>query len=140
MSQHPFLKSFRVVAYSSENRAEGSRDPWEINLDNTIEIGLAVPTLAGNPIQAWVKLALRAAAQSSKNPQAKASFSGEYQAIFDYPAATTESDASALIAAEEHQYLLTAQIFPLAMSHFRRELQATGFDARELPLGMHKPV
>ena len=136
MSLRPVLKTFRVVAYSCENRAESSRDPWEINLDNTTEIGLAVPTVAGNPIQAWVKLTLRAAAKSSKNAQANASFSGEYQAIFDYPAATTESDASMLVANEEHQYLLAVQVFPLAMSHFRRELQSTGFDARELPLGM----
>ncbi len=136
MSLRPVLKSFRVVAYSSENRAESSPEPWQINLDNTIEIGLAVPTVAGNPIQAWVKLALRATAKSSSNPQAKASFSGEYQGTFDYPAATTEAEATASVAAEEHQYLLAAQVFPLAMSHFRRELQATGFDARELPLGM----
>lgn len=136
MSLRPVLKTFRVLAYSSENRAESNRDPWEINLDNTIEIGMAVPTVAGNPIQAWVKLSLRATAKSSKGSQAKANFSGEYQATFDYPAATTESDASALVASEEHQYLLAAQVFPLAMSHFRRELQSTGFDARELPLGM----
>lgn len=136
MSQRPVLKSFRVVAYSSENRAEGSREPWEIKLDNTIEIGLAVPTVSGNPIQAWVKLALNATATSSKNSQAKASFSGEYQATFDYPLETTESEASVLIASQEHQYLLGAQVFPLAMSHFRRELQSTGFDARELPLGL----
>lgn len=136
MSLRPVLKTFRVLAYSSENRAESNRDPWEINLDNTIEIGMAVPTVAGNPIQAWVKLSLRAAAKSSKDPQAKANFSGEYQGTFDYPAATTESDASALVASEEHQYVLAAQVFPLAMSHFRRELQSTGFDARELPLGM----
>jgi hypothetical protein len=136
MSEHPVLKTFRVVAYSSENRAESSPDPWEMNVDNTIEIGMAVPTVAGNPIQAWVKLGLRATAKSSKNSQAKASFSGEYQATFDYPASTTESEVSALVATDEHQYLLAAQVFPLAMSHFRRELQSTGFDGRELPLGM----
>ena len=37
---------------------------------------------------------------------------------------------------EEYQYVLVAQAFPLAMTHFRREMQSMGFDARELPLGI----
>jgi hypothetical protein len=36
----------------------------------------------------------------------------------------------------EYQYVLVAQAFPLAMTHFRRELQALGLDARQLPLGL----
>jgi hypothetical protein len=124
------------VAYASENRAESSPDPWEIKLENKIEIGVAVPTVTGNPIQAWVKLELTAAANNGKDAHAKASFKGEYQATFDYPDDAAETDVTALIANEEHQYLLAAQAFPLAMSHFRRELQSTGFDARGLPLGM----
>jgi hypothetical protein len=42
----------------------------------------------------------------------------------------------AWIASDDHQYLLSAQTFPLAMSHFRRELLATGFDGSNLPLGL----
>lgn len=136
MSLRPLLKSFRVVAHTGENRFEGGRDAWEIKLENTIELSTAVPTVAGNPIQAWVKMHLRAKAMSSQNPQATASFDAEYQASFNYPEPATEAEVSALMADDEHQYLLAAQVFPLAMSHFRRELLATGFDARDLPLGI----
>ena len=136
MSLRPLLKSFRVVAYTGENRAESSRDAWEIQLENNIELSTAVPTVAGNPIQGWVKMHMRAKAKNSQNPQSSASFDAEYQASFNYPEASTEAEVSALMADENHQYLLTAQVFPLAMSHFRRELLATGFDAKELPLGM----
>jgi hypothetical protein len=41
-----------------------------------------------------------------------------------------------LIKQELFQYVLVAQAFPLAMTHFRREMQSMGFDARNLPLGL----
>jgi hypothetical protein len=129
MTLRPVLKTFRVVSHRSENRAEGSREAWEFKMENTTEIGMAVPTVPGAPIQTLVKMHFRSHAQSSVNPQATASFEGEYQGNFSYP-------VEALVETEEHQYLLAAQVFPLAMTHFRRELQSTGFDARELPLGM----
>jgi len=136
MTLRPVLKTFRVLAHRSENRAESSREAWEIKMENTIEIGIAVPTVPGAPIQTLVKMHFRSHAQSGVNPQATASFEGEYQGNYSYPVEATESEVAALVETEAHQYLLAAQVFPLAMTHFRRELQSTGFDARELPLGM----
>jgi hypothetical protein len=136
MTLRPTLKTFRVAAYSSENRTQGVGEACEINFENTIEIGVAIPTVAGSPIMAVVKLILQASAHEAQNTQAIASFRGEYQGNFQCPDDTTESDATAWIADDDHQYLLAAQAFPLAMSHFRRELQSTGFDARNLPLGI----
>ena len=65
-----------------------------------------------------------------------ADFSANYEAKFDFPANATEAEILPLIAQEPFQYLLIAQAFPLAMTHFRREMQSMGFDARELPLGL----
>jgi hypothetical protein len=46
-----------------------------------------------------------------------------------------EEQVAARFATEPYQYVLVVQAVPLAMTHFRRELQAMGMDARELPLG-----
>ena len=47
-----------------------------------------------------------------------------------------ELDVVTRFDTEPYQYVLVAQVVPLAMTHFRRELQAMGVDARELPLGI----
>jgi hypothetical protein len=49
MTLRPVLKTFRVVSHRSENRAEGSREAWEFKMENTTEIGMAVPTVPGAP-------------------------------------------------------------------------------------------
>ena len=48
----------------------------------------------------------------------------------------TEEALSFWFEQEPYQYMLVSQAFPLAMTHFRRELQSMGFDARSLPLGL----
>jgi hypothetical protein len=136
MNLRPRLVSFRVEAFSSDNRSEGEAAAWDIKLDNTIQIGVAVPTAPGQAIQGVVKLNLIAQARNTQTPDLTAAFRGDYAARFVYPDGATEDAVSALVATEEHQYLLAAQAFPLAMSHFRRELLATGFEASNLPLGL----
>lgn len=64
------------------------------------------------------------------------SFSANYEAKFDFPATATEVEILPQIAQETVRYMVVAQDFPLAMTHFRREMQSMGFDARELPLGL----
>jgi hypothetical protein len=132
----PKLVSFRVEAFSSDNRTESGTEAWEIKLDNTIEIGIAVPTAPGGAIQAMVKISLKAQAHKVQAPDVTASFNGEYAGRFVYPEGVQEAEVSGLASDDDHQYLLASQVFPLAMSHFRRELQSTGFDARNLPLGL----
>jgi hypothetical protein len=136
MSVRPKLTTFRVEAFSSENRAEGGAASWEINVSNSIEIGVAVPTVPGGAILGIVKVHLVSTAHNSQDAGITATFKGEYVGKFNYPPSTTEQEVSALASDEEHQYLLAAQVFPLAMSHFRRELLSTGFDAKNLPFGL----
>jgi hypothetical protein len=136
MTFRPKLASFRVEAFSSDNRTPSDASPWDVKLENTIEIGAAVPTAPGQPIQGVVKLVLQANAHNTQVPQTTAAFRGEYIGLFVYPDEATEPEVLAWIASDDHQYLLSAQTFPLAMSHFRRELLATGFDGRNLPLGL----
>lgn len=136
MTLRPKLATFRVEAFSSDNRTPSDGSPWDAKLENTIEIGAAVPTAPGQPIQGVVKLMLQANAHDTRAPQITATFRGEYIGLFVYPDEATEPDVMTLIASDDHQYLLSAQVFPLAMSHFRREMQATGFDGRNLPLGL----
>ena len=88
------------------------------------------------PFQAFVKLDLVAKATKFDAVDQVADFSANYEAKFDFPANATEAEILPLIAQEPFQYLLIAQAFPLAMTHFRREMQSMGFDARELPLGL----
>lgn len=132
----PRLHTFRVEAFQSDNRAEDSSSPWSLQLQQEIQVGLAVPTDAGGPLQAVVKIALIAQAHNERAADQTATFKGEYIAKFNYPPGAAEAAVTALLDQEPHQYLLVAQAFPLAMTHFRRELLATGFDGRQLPLGI----
>lgn len=133
----PKLVSFRALAFNGENRTPATgAGAWSFQLTQTIDVGLAVPTVPGGILQAVVKITLRTDASSQSDANLKAAFEAEYEGRFDYPAGVTEEPVSTLFEHEPYQYLLVAQAFPLAMTHFRRELQSMGFDARELPLGI----
>jgi hypothetical protein len=136
MTMRPKLYSFRVEAFNSENRSEGNGALWKLELKQEIQVGLAAPMSPGAPFQAVVKIELHAAASNESDAEQMASFKGEYVAKFNFPGEAIESTVSGLLDQEPYQYLLVAQVFPLAMTHFRRELQATGFDGRQLPLGI----
>lgn len=137
MTPRPRLASFRALSFHGDNKAQTQgQDHWTLELKQEIELGLAVPTVAGGTLQAVVKIALRAQAANVRAADMPATFNAEYEAKFDYPAAVTEADAAPLMEQEPYQYGLVAQAFPLAMTHFRRELQAMGLDARALPLGL----
>jgi hypothetical protein len=137
VENRPKLVSFRALAFHGENKGPASgAESWTIQLTQNIEVGLAVPTVAGGTLQAVVKMVLIAEAANDGKQDKKASFHAEYEAKFDYPSAVTEAEAIALMEPEPYQYVLVAQAFPLAMTHFRREMQSMGFDARQLPLGL----
>lgn len=133
----PKLVAFRALAVHGDNKGVANgRDEWSFELTQEINIGLAVPTVEGGVMQGVVQIALSAKAVNQKATDVKAQFAAEYEAKFDFAAASTEQDASKFVEQEANQYLLVAQAFPLAMTHFRRELQSMGFDARSLPLGL----
>ncbi len=136
-SLRPKLMSLRATSFHGENKAASSgKEPWRIELTQTIEVGLAVTQSPAVALQAVVKIDLVAQASKAVSKDQKAEFSGSYEAKFDYPAEVTEEKIVPLFDQEAYQYVLVAQAFPLAMTHFRREMQAMGFDASELPLGI----
>jgi hypothetical protein len=103
----------------------------------TIELGLASPGSPDGQMQALINIRIQGRAALKNVPDdSLADFSAAYEARFIYPLGAVEADVSARFEREPHQYMLVAQAFPLASSHFRRELMAMGFSAESLPLGI----
>lgn len=132
----PVLHSFRVLAFNGQNRGDAVDAQLQLTMQQEIEVGLAVPSVAGAPLMAGVHIKLQVQQANEKNAANVTAFTGEYEAKFFYAAEVTEEAITPLLDDHDYQYVLVAQAFPLAMSHFRRELQATGLDARDLPLGL----
>lgn len=132
----PVLRSFRVLEFNGQNRGEAVGGGMKLAFKNDIEVGLAVPNVAGAPLMAGVLLKLEATATNDNDANDVATFAGEYEAKFYYATGVTEEVVAPLLDDHDYQYVLVAQAFPLAMTHFRRELQAMGLDARGLPLGL----
>ena len=133
----PKLVSYRALAFHGENKADVSgADEWTLDLTREINLGLAVPMVLGAPLQAVVKIDLRAKPTHPSVLTDSAEFSAVYEARFEYPNDATEEAISSLFEHEPHQYALASQAFPLAMTHFQHELQSMGFDTDSLPLGL----
>lgn len=133
----PKLVSFRALAFHGENKGQANgTDEWTLELAQEINLGLAVPMVPGAPLQAVVKINLRAKSTNTSALSDSAEFSATYEAKFDCPSDVTEEALSFWFEQEPYQYMLVSQAFPLAMTHFRRELQSMGLDARSLPLGL----
>ena len=96
----------------------------------------AIPNVPAAGLQVTVKIRLDAWSRVELDSRQGASFAGEYEAKFHYAPEVQEATVTALLERDNYQYLLVAQAYPLAMTHLRRELQAMGLDARNLPLGL----
>jgi hypothetical protein len=133
----PKLVSLRATSFHGENKdATDGRKQWKLELSETIEVALASPASTEAPMLAIVKIELAAKAFQVDAPEQTADFSGKYEAKFVYPVEAKADEIAARFGDEPYQYVLAAQAFPLAMTHFRREMQSMGFDARDLPLGI----
>ncbi|NMM82416.1 hypothetical protein B2J86_16010 [Acidovorax sp. SRB_14] len=130
------LRSFRVLASNGQNRGEAVGSKMRLEVQQEIEFGLGVPDVEGAPLMLAVRIKLDAKATNENDASDVPAYAGEYEARFYYPTDVTEDTVTPLLDDHEYQYILVAQAFPLAMTHFRRELQAMGLDARELPLGL----
>lgn len=134
----PRLVSFRVLSLSTENKLPNVTGN-EIGFEMTpvIDLGLALPCAPGGQMQGMVNIRITGRAAKKDAPdESLAVFSASYEALFLYPKEADEADVSARFEREMHQYMLVAQAFPLASSHFRRELMAMGFNLDNLPLGL----
>ncbi|MBL8399540.1 hypothetical protein [Accumulibacter sp.] len=130
--------SFRVLSLSTENKLPNVTGN-EIGFEMTpvIDLGLALPCAPGGQMQGMVNIRITGRAAKKDAPdESLAVFSASYEALFLYPKEADEADVSARFEREMHQYMLVAQAFPLASSHFRRELMAMGFNLDNLPLGL----
>lgn len=136
VNPRPTLRSFRALAFHGENRGDATGTEMQLDLRQEIELGLAVPSVPGGALQVSVLIKLNATATNSKDPKDQAIFAGDYEAKFYYAPKIEEESVAPLMEDNEYQYVLVAQAYPLAMTHFRRELQALGLDARALPLGL----
>jgi len=135
----PRLASFRVVAFSGKFNAITAKKPVEIALEMQprIDLELRVPTEEENPLEALVHIQINGkATPRDEQEQPIGNFEAEYEARFVYPPDAKEPDISPRFDREPYQYSLISQAFPLASSHFRRELLSMGIDARTLPLGL----
>ncbi|HSG21505.1 MAG TPA: hypothetical protein VLA64_00955, partial [Azonexus sp.] len=90
----------------------------------------------GAPLQAVVEIEFQATSTNTRSLAESGKFSAAYEGKFNYPSDASEEAVSSLFEQEPYQYMLVAQVFPLAMTHFRHELQLMGFDTRSLPLGL----
>jgi RES domain-containing protein len=136
MSPRPRLDSFRMLAFQGNNQGEAQESPQMLEMQQDIQLGLAIPNIAEAGLQVSVRIRLDARSRVEQDSTQAAFFSGEYEAKFHYAPEVQESTVTALLAQDDYQYLLVAQAYPLAMTSFRRELQAMGLDARNLPLGL----
>lgn len=136
-AQRPQLVSFRVTSFHGDNTALASPpQTLQLDLSQEIQLGLGVSPEASKRLLAMVNVQLQAKAVTDSGDSAGPQFIGAYEGRFEYPESVQESDVAARFEAELYQYVLVAQVVPLAMTHFRRELQAMGVDARRLPLGI----
>lgn len=137
MSPRPRLVAFRVLAFRGENPDEINDSAQMLEMQQDIQLGLAIPNVPGAGLQVTVKIRLDALSRTEPESAPVASFSGEYEAKFHYLPGVQEATVTALLEQDDYQYLLVAQAYPLTMTHFRRELQAMGLDTRNLPLGLN---
>lgn len=134
----PRLVSFRVLSFSATNNLPNVTES-EIGFEMTpaIELGLALPATPDGQIQAFVNIQITGRAALKAAPDnSLADMFASYEFRFVYPKEANEAEVSPIFDREPHQYLLAAQAFPLAASHFRRELMAMGFNVENLPLGL----
>lgn len=135
--QRPRLVSLRVTSFHGDNSALANPpQSLQLELSQDIQLGLGVSTDSVKRLLALVNVHLLAKAVTNSGELAGPQFAGAYEGKFEYPDGMQESDVAARFETELYQYVLVAQVVPLAMTHFRRELQAMGVDARELPLGI----
>ncbi len=133
----PRLASFRTTSFHGDNPDTSDVNAkWTIQFTQTINVGLAVVGKETKSLQAVVQIESQAKASKDGAPEQQASFQGNYEAKFAYEADVKEQDVTPLFEQEPYQYLLVAQVVPLAMMYFKREMQTMGFDPRELPLGI----
>ena len=87
----PVLRSFRVLASNGQNRGEAAGANMRLEVQQEIEVGLAVPDVAGAPLMLGVRVKLDAKATNENDTSDVATYAGEYEARFYYAAGVAEA-------------------------------------------------
>lgn len=134
----PRLLGFRVIAFNAQNKVPNiANGETGFEITPTIEVALAAPAAPEGVLEGLVTIHLLGRAALKVRPDDSiAEFSATYEARFIYPPEAKEPEIAPRFERETHQYMLVAQAYPLAASHFRRELMAMGFTVGDMPLGI----
>ena len=137
MNSRPKLVSFCATQFHGNIPASIKTAPTlSLKFQPAIEVGLAIETEKENQLQAIVKFDFVATGMKADSSGEAVEFKACYEAKYEYLAGVAKEHLVPLFEQEAYQYMLIAQSFPLAMTHFRRQLQSFGIDVRELPLGI----
>lgn len=134
----PRLMTFRIAKFNTQNELS-SATTGEVffEMKPEIELGLIKPAQSDGIFEAIATIRITGRATLKESPNSLlAEFSAVYEARFKYPPDTTDAELSPRFEHEPHQYMLAAQAFPLASSHFYQELTAMGFNVGNMPLGI----
>ena len=82
LTYKPVLRSFRAMAFHGENRGEATGSNMRLEMQQDIELGLAVPAVAGGSLQVSVLINLKATATNEKDTKDQATFEGDYEGKF----------------------------------------------------------
>ena len=139
ISVRPRLMAFRATRYEGDIATEpavplGSK----LQIKQKIDVALVPAEKTKTIDRAIVRIAVHADVinEDGTTVLREHAFQGEYEGKFAYPESLAAADLEALFAQEPHQYLLVAQVFPLAMTHFRQQLLGFGVRVNSLPLGI----
>lgn len=131
----PRFVIFRVAQFSTNYSDQARAQKGSLEIEQNIEVGIQVPSTEERPIRAVVRIRVSAKVEA-KEGKPPAEFSAEYLAKFNFPSGTKLEEIRAWVDEEPNQYALISQAFPLAMTHFKRELMAAGMDAPKLLIGI----
>jgi len=131
----PRLVIFRVARFLTNYSDAARAKKGSLEIEQNIEVGIQIPSTEERPIRAAVRIQLNAKVEAEEGIS-PADFSAEYLAKFNFRNGTTIEEVRAWVDEEPNQYALISQAFPLAMTHFKRELMAAGMDAPKLPIGI----
>jgi hypothetical protein len=132
----PVLRNFRVLASKGENRGEAAGTQMQLQLQQEMEFALAVPDVAGAPLMVSVRVKLETKATNENDANDVATYAANYEAQFYYPAGVTEDAVTPLLDDHEYQYVLVAQVFPLAMTHFPARAASHGLGRPRATVGL----
>lgn len=133
----PKLGRFVLLGLNADNQLSGS-GVGRIDLKRTEEIILETiaPGEGTDYCRVVVRLNITVSGRREKDEQDIVRVDGVYEGRFSVQPGITIEMLDSIAGQEAFQYGLTAQIYPLAMSHLRDQLLLMGLTTRHMPIGL----